>query len=927
MLEQNIVPSLRQSMINEALDYHQNMNSVVFKRQARNLETYARESGKVDPSPKDILVEGSIRQKVGEISNQIQRLNQQLNYASSGVIAPAVVGSGIGGRRGKQSKIRRNVNRDRLERGEVPIDFSTLNPRSDEGYRRESRDAIEAARSYQPIEPQEQEFYERGQEPEFGRTFQPMQPSLGLPQTFDVNERLRLHNPPPPPPSSSSSGTSSVMSIGRQQEYNRGYQKQEEERKQQERDLDRALRATFPSEPSEPSESEPIAPGPIFSSSPSASESSKLYLIVDNSLASIVGLYNSLIDYIEMQQKQRAFSQQDEQLVSQLLRELIDPMKMLIANSAVAKQGATKDLVDYTRIYNVISTLISRISSSPPFLKVPTGLLTEKLPIREDIIQAANFNPDKEANHQYLGQLIKKIEHERDLLVRTFPKSPLEKEARELKLKELETVYRKITSAGYRPSSEIMKDIARVEAIEANQPELGKQIQSKAARLIDLDTRLNLDPREELSKIQEETLLIERLQENLADSTQEIAGMMEEISRLDSIFARHAEDIRIHGETPEVLTAMSDIVRAVRDIEEQSAVLKQESFDIERDLKDFDKTVRERNKRLETLQYQDPQNLKVIYDREKHELNLLDQEYQKNKAMLEKFRQMSPEVLKYHKKNAPKEAHLTRNRATENKGLKRDISFLKPHVEEKVPAMFPRDKPIPKQGETLEENFNFYKRGMLPNSEDYIVKLLLNPIKDDDSNNAIHRKYSKAELRQFFKTKIGSQNLYRLEQSGMSPSDVEDYKREMQAALDSVPTGRGKPTSLRGGHVHKKSDDLFGDNSELAPYLTKYLRPSKHRQNVPPIESSSDESSDSEEGEPYRVMKGFGDGMRSLPSTSGKKNRKKIEDYEIIETQLHPDKAVLIEKKTRTKRIAGGKVIKSVKAVHETAPSQDLWFI
>ena len=127
--------------------------------------------------------------------------------------------------------------------------------------------------------------------------------------------------------------------------------------------------------------------------------------------------------------------------------------------------------------------------------------------------------------------------------------------------------------------------------------------------------------------------------------------------------------------------------------------------------------------------------------------------------------------------------------------------------------------------------------------------------------------------------------------------------------------------------MHKKSDDLFGDNSELAPYLTKYLRPSKHRQNVPPIESSSDESSDSEEGEPYRVMKGFGDGMRSLPSTSGKKNRKKIEDYEIIETQLHPDKAVLIEKKTRTKRIAGGKVIKSVKAAHETAPSQDLWFM
>ena len=911
MLEQNIVPSLRQSMINEALDYHQNMNSVVFKRQARNLETYARESGKVDPSPKDILVEGSIRQKVGEISNQIQRLNQQLNYASSGVIAPAVVGSGIGGRRGKQSKIRRNVNRDRLERGEVPIDFSTLNPRSDEGYRRESRDAIEAARSYQPIEPQEQEFYERGQEPEFGRTFQPMQPSLGLPQTFDVNERLRLHNPPPPPPSSSSSGTSSVMSIGRQQEYNRGYQKQEEERKQQERDLDRALRATFPSEPSEPSESEPIAPGPIFSSSPSASESSKLYLIVDNSLASIVGLYNSLIDYIEMQQKQRAFSQQDEQLVSQLLRELIDPMKMLIANSAVAKQGATKDLVDYTRIYNVISTLISRISSSPPFLKVPTGLLTEKLPIREDIIQAANFNPDKEANHQYLGQLVKKIEHERDLLVRTFPKSPIEKEARELKLKELETVYRKITSAGYRPSTEIMKDIAKVEAFEANQSELNKNLLSKAERVSKLGEKAYLDPIEELSKIKDETILIGRLRESLVYSTRDMAEMIDELSRLDAIYERHREDIRRYGETPEVKTAMRDITSAIGDINERISALRQESFDIEQDLKDFDKTVRERNKRLIDFEFKDPQdpnfiyvqnpeNLKINYEREKHELNLLDQEYQKNKAMLEKFKQMSPDILKYHKENAPKEKHLARNRATENKGLKRDISFLKPQVEEKVPAMFPRDKPIPER-----------RKRTLNSLIDSLYRDFDGDV-DFNLGNAI-RSFSAKEVDRNLSGRMSPVTIRNLSDAGMSADRIERRVAEIKALRDKIPTlGSGKV----GGHVHKKSDDLFGDNSELAPYLTKYLRPSKHRQNVPPIESSSDESSDSEEGEPYRVMKGF-----------GKKNRKKIEDYEIIETQLHPDKAVLIEKKTRTKRIAGGKVIKSVKAAHETAPSQDLWFM
>jgi hypothetical protein len=50
----------------------------------------------------------------------------------------------------------------------------------------------------------------------------------------------------------------------------------------------------------------------------------------------------------------------------------------------------------------VISALINRIKSSPPFLKVPTGILTEKLPIREDIIQAKNYNPDKASNSAYL---------------------------------------------------------------------------------------------------------------------------------------------------------------------------------------------------------------------------------------------------------------------------------------------------------------------------------------------------------------------------------------------------------------------------------------------------------------------------------------------------------------------------------------------
>jgi hypothetical protein len=230
--------------------------------------------------------------------------------------------------------------------------------------------------------------------------------------------------------------------------------------------------------------------------------------------------------------------------------------------------------------------------------------------------------------------------------------------------------------------------------------------------------------------------------------------------------------------------------------------------------------------------------------------------------------------------------------------------------------MFPRDTPIPER-----------RKRTLNSLIDSLYRDFDGDV-DFNLRNAI-RNFSAKEVDRNLSGRMSPVTIQKLSDAGMSADSIERDVARIKRLRDMIPTlGSGKPkvggemrslSSLRGGHVHKKSDDLFGDNSELAPYLTKYLRPSKYRQNVPPIESSSSESSDSEEGEPYRVMKGFG--------TSGKKNRKKIEDYEIIETQLHPDKAVLIEKKTRTKRIAGGKVIKSVKAAHEAAPSQDLWFI
>ena len=476
MIQQNIHPSLRQSMINEALDYHQNMNSVVFGRTSRNLQEYARESGKTDPSPKDVLVEGTIRQKIGEISTQIQRLNQQLNYATNPTPAPApIVGSGTTSSKQLTDVINPLMQiQDAPSRGSPEVS-ATYMPPGTEAEMRQLANAPSLPSYLEEDIPDAPGDFERESRIQELQELQPGEERDNGDGTYTYRTAtgsLRIGYYPEGSEEESSYRTDygsegeEYLSEGEIPRYApRGFPRSVSEgsvRSQAPSDFNRSdyTRPTgFPGSSHGDSQPEPIAPGPVFSSSPNASDSSKLHIVVDNSLAAIVSGYNNLVEYIELQKQQRAFSQQDEANTSQQLAELVQPLKMLIANAAVAKQGATRDLLDYTRIYNVISALINRIKSSPPFLKVPTGILTEKLPIREDIIQAKNYNPDKASNSAYLDQLVSKIRQEFDFVVRTSPKSPLEKEARELKLKELETAYQKVVKAGYRKSEEVLGDL------------------------------------------------------------------------------------------------------------------------------------------------------------------------------------------------------------------------------------------------------------------------------------------------------------------------------------------------------------------------------------------------------------------------------------------------------------------------------------
>jgi hypothetical protein len=873
MLQQNIAPSLRQSMINEALDYHQNINSVVFKRQARNLETYARESGKTDPSPKDVLVEGTIRQKVGEISTQIQRLNQQLNYASSGAPAPTV---GSGGRRGRVSKANRAARRAATGTELVPY----TPPQKEYNRRRDEEHARLDALEYTPPPNYPDEgFYEPGEGPErvdmfapptsynpsgnphalalikkylprptrpFEDPYNPKQTGISydyepfgefeLPQTSIVPMRSNLGLPQeqriqtrqvPIQPSDDPSDPDSDPEVEEGESKSQAGESGSVGPPSTATDIGEELerRGEIPHPRDIRFIDEPTAPGTRFSSSPNAADSSRLNIIVDNSLAAIVGGYNTLIDYIDLQQKQRAFTQQDEQLVSQLLRELIEPLKMLIANSAVARQSANKSLVDYTRIYNVISALINRITSSPPFLKVPSGILTEKLPIREDIIQAANYNPDKQANHEYLESLITTIRKEFDLVIRTFPKSPIEKEARELKLKELQTAYDKVIKAGYRPSDEVYQDIKTYQQDKQKYPGISQELKDSRAYLQEKEEELS-----GITKDEEDLLYAENYQRD------NLFRIRERISEDEDKLAKNLE---YYDETNKLLNDLAfeyDLATPEdqKKIYELMVIHEHSLSEIRKDVEDISEGLRE----VDTYHRKIAQNIQDLV----RELE---------------SRRYSPEYKEALKEIIDSEKEALKDIREESINL--------------LASTYKFEKKFPKS-EVIKQTKTYHKGKRV-----------------EDRSEANKRRMLNESVKQKYK--------------GNFPTFMGDGMPK--ASSD------GKKT---GGHVHKKSADPFGDNSELAPYLTKYLRPSKYRQEVPEVISSSEESSGEEDGKPIREKVGLGK----------KKRVKAIEDFEIIVSAPKADQGFLLEKK-KPKRTGGKKKVS--KPVHETSPIQDLWFM
>ena len=858
------VPSLRQHMINEALDYHQNMNSVVFARTAQSVAFNNNPSGKTDPSQGDIVSNAEIKKRISEIAQSIQKLNQTIGYATGSEPAfdtkdAKATGSGKGGKRGKNPLIQEleeekyGVEEEKESKEDdprQPLPFRPAPP--DMQRRRRVSSARKDTRAIEAMRPR----YEALNVPDYATP--PQTGPYSVPERGDSIPRQGVAHTP---------------------QY---YQDLSKSQSQFLKDTLADYQASLggPPGPGGPPGGPPGPPSGFAPFNPlramelepfsrpdshSPKVSNKIQALIDNTLASIVASYNSLIVYIDSLISQRTFKQREENETATALKELINPLKLVIANAATL--AADRDIANqqaYSRIYNIVSSIITKISSCPPFLKVDTGLLTEPIPLRRDMINAPNFDAEKALNHTYLKSLMDRLDDAQDKQLKTSPKSPIEKEARELKISQITALRRELTQAGYKTSAEHADTIAR--------------------RLQGLEQDIHhiaLKPHEEYAITEHGILGLQlpyatdyeatRRQEVMEALDQDIEGVNSDIKETNQDIRDTAQKLK------SIATERRDAELFEEDIEDSARILN-----------------RYRDVVAAVNQLRSEQHTMSPAGYARHHSRLLD-ELQDLQLQLDTVPHKTFQDLEAAQRELADYYDDTTARKNQYETELSNLKVRKVSLNQERAAMKARISQASKaHGPAYRQKEAILKR-MIPLSA--AVPSYQARIKETD------------ELEKQRK-KLAEKVAFHQEHANRIPEP------ELQKAIKAKrrPRGSGKV----GGHVHKASADPFGDNNKLEPYLTKYLRPSKFRNNVPAIESSSDESSDGENDEPQKIPR----------PTGGKRGKKKaVEDWEIIETSIHPDKAVLVEKKLKTKRIGSGKKLETTKPVHTMRPEQDLWFM
>jgi len=545
-LTTNSMPSLRQRQINEVLDYHQNMNHIVFNRTARHVAVSEQPSGEVDPSQSDIIIEGTIRDRIDTILTSIQKLNQTIAYSTDVQKTEEELDGGSGrsdSRKEISKKQKAFIARTKAEdeakakarsvstadsRGtsssSAPVnrsgftvpglltsaEIAELTKDADKAVKQSRSEGLPSMSSGDSSTTSGTSSSGKSSSssgtvpslivpgskgstvPKMGSTTSiPMKGSVSAPISPSVRARINQAMSTKVPDYVSpqeKKRMSSVVSKSKgartksdesgateskgedygdpsrfhadspegsidEEGYYEDLERQLDEAEEaDERDDGRDRRYRDQERMYAQSGTKVIsrAPGDVR-------VTSKIKSLIDNSLASILSGYNSLVDYVKLQQQQRPFSSKDTQVVSGLLQTLVEPLKQVIVSALSLRytndgKQTVEGQIEYTRVYNVLKDIIQKIQDSSnggPLIKTDPGMLTEKIPLRQDIMDAPDYDAFNVNTYPYLDKLNDMIETERTKVEAYKVHSQLERDGQQQKLSELDKVQQSLERAGY----------------------------------------------------------------------------------------------------------------------------------------------------------------------------------------------------------------------------------------------------------------------------------------------------------------------------------------------------------------------------------------------------------------------------------------------------------------------------------------------
>jgi hypothetical protein len=580
--------------------------------------------------------------------------------------------------------------------------------------------------------------------------------------------------------------------------------------------------------PSGPRGDDTTTPGNLGQTGPSGRSqgmSSTYKIELSNAMTEIITSYNSLCEYIDLQNRQKSFSQRDIANVDGLVKQLIDPMKTSIASLAQVF-GTTKtnqQWMDYTRMYNGISSVIKSIQNGMPLQKVSMGILTERIPIKEELVKSNEYDPMSDKNQEYIQTLYGELTKEQNRINALPDHTSLEREAKLISQKTLDKQRDKLESMGL---------------VDAKKINTQRRNLNNAQQYMIRDIRNFMRDEGELYTMEGAEVFAELTQAILGTTkNSQLKQIYDRLysqvpNMLDNDFETYLVPYEI---SPIIPMNFSETATTPQIIVPRPAMPMEQS--------DSKEDVIEQESKGSSIEEEEEEEIPLVDNRRQVYIGIVKPAQDRVEKLIEEVEANSDDIQNYYSARAVGDY------------LEKSIRILV------------------NIGETT---------SLTQEAEEYIA-ISLRSLKDLEENTTRPLFFRLKELHQI---------------------------------------GEGKPKKKKGGRIHKK--DVFDDDAELAPYLTKHLRPSKDRKDVPPIESSSEESS-GDEGESsdmeineLRLGKG---------KKKGKKVRKQIEDISMIMSLPKKEAAAIIEKKKR-----GGAKKAVMKPVHtpaikDSGADKDLWFL